>query len=154
LLALAAGTRRWSRAEVKIVRVKLTVAILSIGLLVAVAFVVWRTEVAIRAEKTLHAVILVCDRLKAFVDENERWPESWDELLTARKPPRESIYAWPSDIGRIREVVSVDFSISVEQSGTQDPDFFAPVKPIGPCFENYRDHVRALHSHIVKMRKK
>ena len=108
-------------------------------------FVVDAILTADRAERCLHACIIVIDVVEQYVRITGRWPSSWDELRqTVPSATYGGIHEWPDDITVIREFVAVDFDADPGLLAESTPESFNALRPIGPCYSSYDRHFEFL----------
>jgi hypothetical protein len=125
------GVKRW------LVRV-----IVAVVLLVAVAIgvcVYLGISTSLHAEKTLHAINLATVVVDRFIQQERRWPNSWDDLRCVQTVDAPSMYSWPDDIGTIQGFVTIDFDVDVKVIASQTVDDFDAIEPIGSYYP-YKDY--------------
>ena len=120
------GVKRW------LVRV-----IVAAVLLVAVAIGVCAylgISTSLHAEKTLHAINLVTVVVDRFIQQEQRWPNSWDDLRSVQTVDAPSMYSWPDDADIIQEFVTIDFNGDLTVIALQTADDFDAIEPIGSYY--------------------
>jgi hypothetical protein len=153
MLAQSNPTRRrsWPRL------IGIAVTMLLIGAIcVGVGMIYVGVSRSLRAEENLHATLFVIRVVEQFVDENGRWPKSWQELertkvpSSAPSPLNDGLtsvvyiggqhgYEWPAESAQLQERVTIDFQADHEAIIGQNPMDFQAIQPIGPYYE-YRDY--------------
>jgi hypothetical protein len=113
---------------------------------------------SLQAEQTLHATVFTISLVEKFVDQNGRWPRSWEELAHIQNPTdsavENNLYHWPKTSAELQQRVMIDFAADPATIASQDPMQFTAIRPIGPYYE-YRDSaVPALKATIRKALKK
>jgi len=100
---------------------------------------------SVHAEKTLHAVNFVTIVVDRFVQQEHRWPKSWDELRTVEATGVGSMYSWPADVDILRQFVTISFDADMGVIASQTVDDFDAIRPIGSYYP-YKDygHVKTL----------
>jgi hypothetical protein len=118
------------------------------------------TSTSLQAEVNLHATLFTIGLVDRYVDQNGRWPGSWEELEQLRIPgnPPFPLYAfdWPTESHHIKENVTIDFHPDLAVIISQDPMKFTSIRAIGPFYE-YRDEggvVTSLQTTLRKMMEK
>lgn len=107
------------------------------------------------AEENLHATIFAVRLVEQFVNDNGRWPNSWNELENTPFPSaapsplnRETSairiggahgYDWPAESKHLQKCVRIDFDVNVDQVIAQDPMEFEAIWPLGAYYE-FRDY--------------
>jgi hypothetical protein len=79
---------------------------------------------------------VVVDR---FIQQEQRWPNSWDDLRGVQTVDAPSMYSWPEDADTIQEYVTIDFDVDVNVIASQTADDFDAIEPIG-SFYPYKDY--------------
>jgi hypothetical protein len=161
MLAQSNPTRRrsWPRL------IGIAVTMLLIGAIcVGVGMIYVGVSRSLRAEENLHATLFVIRVVEQFVDENGRWPKSWQELERIKVPnspvsPLNDVvysggqggYAWPAATAQLQERVTIDFQVDQMAIIGQKLMDFQAIKPIGRCYE-YRDYgfVSSLQKTLAK----
>jgi hypothetical protein len=107
---------------------------------------------ALRAERRLHAILLVIDLVQEHVAGCKgEWPRSWEDL--ERLAPRQrSMFKWPDDRKEVERCVSIDFEADRDQLARQAADEFVAIKPRGACYP-YKEHVGYLLDTVRRERK-
>ncbi len=75
-------------------------AIVAAVLVVAVAIGVcayFGISNSLRAEQTLHAINVATVVVDRFIQQEQRWPNSWNELHEVQTVDAPSMYSWPDD---------------------------------------------------------
>jgi hypothetical protein len=103
-------------------------------------------SISLQAEKTLHAWEFAVRLVDQFVQENGRWPASWEELQKVK-----SAGQWPSEL---RERVAIDFKADMVVVARQDPMRFDAIKPIGPYYDFREVYVPQLQETLKEAMKK
>lgn len=106
------------------------------------AWAVYRgISVSLQAEHTLHATIMTFCVVEQFVNQQQRWPISWEELERQSLPEssQRGMYRWPESSSEIQSRVIIDFNANLSALIDQDPMNFTAIRPIGPYFE-YRHY--------------
>jgi hypothetical protein len=119
------------------IRRKWTVVIVAItGLVVAVIVsAVWYgVAESLRAEKTLHAYILVSDVVATYVAHNKEWPQNWNALADTLPSEAHHVWVWPDDLEEIRNRVSIDFSLQLADVAAMQESSFRAVQQLGPSY--------------------
>jgi hypothetical protein len=93
---------------------------------------------ALQAEKSLHAVNLVTAVVDRFIQQEKRWPTSWDELRAINAVDVPSMYSWPDDSEAVHELVVINFDVDLTKIAAQTAEDFDAIRPIGSCFP-YKD---------------
>lgn len=109
-------------------------------------FAVDAIRTADRAERCLHACIIVTDVVEQYIKTTGRWPSSWNELRQTVPSVMTSggIHRWPDDIAVIREFVDVDFAADPGLLAESTPESFDALRPVGPCYSSYDRHFQCL----------
>ena len=94
---------------------------------------------SLEAEKTLHSTIFVIRLVEQFVNDQKRWPRSWEELESLDPHPENDRYEWPAASKELQKRVSIDFDADPSRIAEQPSMSFTAIKPIGPYYE-YRDY--------------
>jgi len=117
------------------------VALFAMALVAAIAggLVCISIYTAGQAEKRLHATNLMTGVVTEFIEQEHRWPASWEDLKKAQAGNVPSMYRWPTDVSDLRELVSIDFDIALSSVASQSTDSFDAVAPSGPCYP-YKDY--------------
>lgn len=103
--------------------------------LLVLAYLAYRgVTVSLQAENTLHTYGLVLEVVTNYVETNERWPDSWNDLLTSSPSNHASRFQWPDDVEQIAEVVSIDFALTIDAVARMTENQFMAVKQIGPNY--------------------
>jgi hypothetical protein len=89
---------------------------------------------ALQAEKSLHAVNLITAVVDRFIQQEGRWPTSWDELRTINAIDIPSMYSWPDDSEAVRELVVINFDVDLTRIAAQTAEDFDAIRPMGPCY--------------------
>ena len=88
---------------------------------------------ALRAENALHANLLVVMLVREYVDKNNSWPKSWQDL--EQLPPHEwAMFHWPKDREKLQEYVFVDFSADIDQLALESPEQFVVIHSKVPSY--------------------
>jgi hypothetical protein len=128
---LGSGVKRWlGRAVVGVV---LLAAAVSIGVCVYLGIS------ALQAEKSPHAVNLVTAVVDRFIQQEKRWPTSWDELRAINAVDVPSMYSWPNDSEAVHELVAINFDADLTKIAAQTAEDFDAIRPIDACYP-YRDY--------------
>lgn len=117
-----------------------------VGILIIAGIFFWGVHISLDAERNLHTTRFVIRLVEKFVQDNKRWPVSWQEL-EATKPPEhnqsEQLAAlfgpWPECAKEVEKRVSIDFQADVEKIIREDAFVFEAIKPVGRHYE-YRDY--------------
>ena len=101
-------------------------AVLGIGLIVAIVIGVFAVRTALVAEENLQAFFHANRATLEYVQQNDgQWPKSWDDLREIRP---ESDFDW------VAEHLAFDFNADPHILATQIPDTFTAIKPDEPCY--------------------
>jgi hypothetical protein len=123
---LGSGVKRWlGRAVVGVV---LLAAAVSIGVCVYLGIS------ALQAEKSPHSVNLVTAVVDRFIQQEKRWPTSWDELRAINAVDVPSMYSWPDDSEAVHELVVINFDADLTKIAAQTAEDFDAIRPIGACY--------------------
>jgi hypothetical protein len=96
---------------------------------------------SLHAEKALHATQLTFEAVEDYVRQHDgAWPRSWNELERS-SPQTSDAYSWAGGSNKIQEFVSVDFNANPDQLAKQAVAKFQAIKPVGPYYDNYTDHI-------------
>lgn len=74
-----------------------------------------------------------------FVRQENRWPNSRDELRTVEFADAPSMYSWPHDVDEVRELVAIEFDTDIATVASQSTERFDKTVPIGACYP-YKDY--------------
>lgn len=127
--------KRWPRFVSKAIGPVVLLAFIAGGICVYQA-----ASIAYLAEKRLHSIILVTVVVVAFIEQEQRWPTSWDDLRAIEQVEVPSMYSWPDHADIVREFVEIDFDADLTEIATQTAEEFDAVRPSGPCYP-YDDYV-------------
>jgi hypothetical protein len=105
---------------------------------VAVAYVVLGISTSAEAEKTLHAINLTTVVVERFVDQEGRWPQSWNELRLVTAASAPSMYEWPKHAKELSTYVTIDFQAKLDEVAASSTDDFDAILPVGAHY-SYRD---------------
>ena len=89
---------------------------------------------SLHAERTLHSINLSTVVVDRFIQQEQRWPKSWDDLRSVQAVDAPSMYSWPEDAETVREFVAIDFDANVLTVASQTADDFDAIKPIGSYY--------------------
>jgi hypothetical protein len=76
------------------------------------------------------------DAATRWVKATGKWPTTWDEL--ERYPPDVGIPLSPEEWARIRDLVQIDFGVTLDEAAEMDPENFRPIRAIAPAVDVYR----------------
>jgi len=116
----------------------------SLAALLLIAFsygasVYYSISTSLHAEMTLHAINLVTVVVDRFVQQENRWPKSWDDLQVVRAVDVPSCYSWPDDAETLRDFVAIDFDADLTTLGSQTVEEFDAIGPTGAYYP-YKDY--------------
>ena len=120
-------------------QLSLVVVVFVLPLVVAVVvsallFVTHLKDTAMNIEYRGHALKLVCAVVLEFIDKEERWPASWEELESVSVKDAGSMFVWPEDSERVKELIDIDFAASLSSVAKQGANDFDAIKPNGGHF--------------------
>src|SRR5262245_53139615 len=87
-------------------------------------------QALVRDQSAYHAVICTCDLVATWVEREKgnRWPASWADLESL--PAKDfGSFAWPADESKLRDLVDIDFSATIDAVLKQRPDAFTAIRP-------------------------
>ena len=129
--SLDPGIMRW------LVRVFVAVVLLIVvGIGVSVYLGI---SASLHAEKALHSINLVTVVVDRFVQQEKRWPKSWDDLHAISTVDAPTMYSWPGDAKTVQQFVAIDFETDVKVIASQTVGDFDAIKPIGSYYP-YKDY--------------
>jgi hypothetical protein len=100
---------------------------------------------ALEIEMTYGAYYSTLDALLLFMDETGRWPKNWDELRSAdREKADRPRYGMSMRAPEVRELVRVDFSVTIEDVAKMDARHFTAVEAVDQGFLPWEDRVNVV----------
>lgn len=124
----------------------LIAAVILVPIIVFLVVVYNAASVALQAEHTLHATLLMHEIVNDYLIREGDWPRSWEDL---EKIPAEERcgFEWPKDSKRLQKHVEIDFDIDLDCLEMKFPEpyqeysqeHFNPIRPIGSHYY-YHDY--------------
>jgi len=89
-------------------------------------------------EKTFHSFVLATAVVERFIQQENRWPTSWDDLQVVDTVEAGSMYSWPNDAKIVQDYVTIDFDADLTTIGSQRVEEFDSIGPIQAGYEDYQ----------------
>lgn len=86
-----------------------------------------------------------------YINDNGKWPDSWDALAMTSPALEHNVWNWPCDIDEIRNRVKIDFSLQLEDVAAIHVDSFDAVQQIGPYYGGNEFSIRELIATAKKL---
>ena len=132
--------------------------ILAVVILCLAGFGAWSlyqgVSASVQAEQNLHSTLFMIRLVNHYVQEHERWPDSWHELEAMpfeSEAPRSGApgtnvvriggamtFKWPEQSRELQERVAIDFAAGEADVIAQDVVDFQPIRPIGPYYPYWK----------------
>jgi hypothetical protein len=112
----------------------------TVGLLVAVllgAYCLWHAAgLAIQSENTYHAELLTMNLVCEFVEQEKRWPSSWDDLRDVDPGGGFGVWNWPGVIADVQALVEIDFAFDINTMDEVSYETFSGITPKRTIFDH------------------